>query len=83
MNLCNVETTGKLRTEGKTGALTGCKADAGTEKIQDGEHNGRYNRDNHDFLNVRNLAGDDHHRHRDGKTFKKIFDRASEHFSTR
>ena len=57
----------QVGTQTEAGTLASRQADRGRQQIEDGEHNGGDRRDDHDLLNIRDLAGDDHHRHGDGK----------------
>jgi len=79
----NAEAAGELRAEREASTLARCQANAGREEVEDGEDNRGDGGDNDDFLDVRDLTGDDNHRHRDGKTLKEILNSASQEFCCR
>lgn len=82
-DLHHLETAGELRSESQTGALSAGKADARGQQIQDSKHNRGDRGYDHDLLNIRDLAGDDDHRHRDGETLQEILDGTRQEFAGR
>ena len=79
----NTEAARELRAEREASTLARCEANAGREEVEDGEDNRGDCGDNDNLLNVRDLARDDDHRHRDGKALKEILDSAGEEFRCR
>ena len=76
----NTEAARELRAERKTRTLARREANARAEEVKDGEDDRRDRRDDHDLLNIGDLARDDYHRNRDGEALKEILNRAHEEF---
>lgn len=81
--LHGLETAGKLGAECKTCTLAGCQADAWGEEVEDGENDRGDCGNDHDFLNIGDLSGDDNHRDCDGKTLEEVLDSTCQKFSSR
>lgn len=82
-DLRHLEAARKLRAERKTGTLARRQADRGRQEVKDGEDDRGDRGDDDNLLNVRGLAGDDGHCHRNGETLQEILNGAREKFRGR
>jgi len=78
-----LEATRELRAEREASALAGCEADGRREEVEDREDDRGDCRDDDDFLNIRDLAGDDDHRNRNGEALQEVLDGACQELSCR